>query len=60
VATTGSNVRKDLTEWQEKHATMVLTTVKVKFFASELGSHQVRKHFRARSLPRFSNADLAC
>lgn len=28
VATTGSNVRKDLTEWQEKHATMVLTTVK--------------------------------
>lgn len=29
MATTGSNVRKDLTEWQEKHATMVLTTVKV-------------------------------
>ncbi|XP_059448626.1 uncharacterized protein LOC132179850 [Corylus avellana] len=28
VATTGSNVRKDLTEWQEKHATMVLTSVK--------------------------------
>ncbi|KAG6708713.1 uncharacterized protein LOC122313562 isoform X1 [Carya illinoinensis] len=28
VATTASNVRKDLTEWQEKHATMVLTTVK--------------------------------
>ncbi|KAL0003606.1 hypothetical protein SO802_011167 [Lithocarpus litseifolius] len=26
--TTGSNVRKDLTEWQEKHATIVLTTVK--------------------------------
>lgn len=29
VATTATNVRKDLTEWQEKHATMVLTTVKV-------------------------------
>ncbi|KAB1206760.1 hypothetical protein CJ030_MR7G013493 [Morella rubra] len=28
VATTATNVRKDLTEWQEKHATMVLTTVK--------------------------------
>ncbi|PON79779.1 BSD domain containing protein [Parasponia andersonii] len=26
--TTASNVRKDLTEWQEKHATLVLTTVK--------------------------------
>lgn len=26
--TTVSNVRKDLTEWQEKHATIVLTTVK--------------------------------
>ncbi|XP_008243796.1 PREDICTED: uncharacterized protein LOC103342015 [Prunus mume] len=26
--TTASNVRKDLTEWQEKHATFVLTTVK--------------------------------
>ncbi|KAJ4838503.1 hypothetical protein Tsubulata_030463, partial [Turnera subulata] len=26
--TTPSNVRKDLTEWQEKHATLVLTTVK--------------------------------
>lgn len=29
VPTTASNVRKDLTEWQEKHATFVLTTVKV-------------------------------
>ncbi|CAL8994755.1 unnamed protein product [Prunus brigantina] len=28
VPTTASNVRKDLTEWQEKHATFVLTTVK--------------------------------
>ncbi|KAI3429217.1 BSD domain-containing protein [Psidium guajava] len=28
VATTGSNVRQDLTEWQAKHATLVLTTVK--------------------------------
>ncbi|KAG2706878.1 hypothetical protein I3843_05G110900 [Carya illinoinensis] len=28
VATTASNVRKDLSEWQEKHATVVLTTVK--------------------------------
>ncbi|XP_050372169.1 uncharacterized protein LOC126790076 [Argentina anserina] len=28
VATTASNVRKDLTEWQERHATLVLTTVK--------------------------------
>ncbi|XP_030956849.1 uncharacterized protein LOC115979040 [Quercus lobata] len=28
VTTTVSNVRKDLTEWQEKHATIVLTTVK--------------------------------
>ncbi|XVE85690.1 hypothetical protein DITRI_Ditri17bG0111400 [Diplodiscus trichospermus] len=26
--TTGSNVRKDLNEWQERHATLVLTTVK--------------------------------
>ncbi|XP_021292813.1 uncharacterized protein LOC110423038 [Herrania umbratica] len=26
--TTGSNVRKDLSEWQERHATLVLTTVK--------------------------------
>ncbi|KAK8659344.1 hypothetical protein V6N13_029548 [Hibiscus sabdariffa] len=25
---TGSNVRKDLSEWQERHATLVLTTVK--------------------------------
>lgn len=32
VATTVSNVRKDLTEWQEKHATIVLTTVKVGSF----------------------------
>ena len=30
VAVTSSNVRKDLTEWQEKHATLVLTNVKVK------------------------------
>ncbi|MCO5598889.1 hypothetical protein L7F22_052988 [Adiantum nelumboides] len=30
VPTTASNVRKDLTEWQEKHATFVLTTVKVR------------------------------
>jgi len=29
VATVGSNVRKDLNEFQEKHATLVLTTVKV-------------------------------
>lgn len=29
VATAGSNVRKDLNEFQEKHATLVLTTVKV-------------------------------
>lgn len=29
VPTTASNVRKDLTEWQERHATLVLTTVKV-------------------------------
>uniref|UniRef100_A0A2P2K1H3 Uncharacterized protein LOC8264662 n=1 Tax=Rhizophora mucronata TaxID=61149 RepID=A0A2P2K1H3_RHIMU len=29
VATTASNVRKDLTEWQERHATLVLSTVKV-------------------------------
>lgn len=29
VPTTVSNVRKDLTEWQEKHATVVLSTVKV-------------------------------
>ncbi|KAL0538824.1 hypothetical protein IC582_022983 [Cucumis melo] len=28
VAVTSSNVRKDLTEWQEKHATLVLTNVK--------------------------------
>ncbi|CAJ1931813.1 unnamed protein product [Sphenostylis stenocarpa] len=28
VATAGSNVRKDLNEFQEKHATLVLTTVK--------------------------------
>ncbi|KAL5553800.1 hypothetical protein UlMin_041201 [Ulmus minor] len=28
VATTASNVRKDLSEWQEKHATLVLTHVK--------------------------------
>ncbi|KAL2349098.1 hypothetical protein Fmac_003098 [Flemingia macrophylla] len=28
VATVGSNVRKDLNEFQEKHATLVLTTVK--------------------------------
>ncbi|TYJ05569.1 hypothetical protein E1A91_A12G172400v1 [Gossypium mustelinum] len=26
--TAGSNVRKDLSEWQERHATLVLTTVK--------------------------------
>ncbi|XWS34230.1 hypothetical protein CRYUN_Cryun21dG0022400 [Craigia yunnanensis] len=26
--TTGSNVRKDLSEWQERHATLVLTAVK--------------------------------
>ncbi|KAH1031516.1 hypothetical protein J1N35_043690 [Gossypium stocksii] len=26
--TTGTNVRKDLNEWQERHATLVLTTVK--------------------------------
>ncbi|XP_062111304.1 uncharacterized protein LOC133822865 [Humulus lupulus] len=26
--TTASNIRKDLTEWQEKHATLVLTSVK--------------------------------
>jgi len=32
VTTTVSNVRKDLTEWQEKHATIVLTTVKVGSF----------------------------
>lgn len=31
VATTASNVRKDLSEWQEKHATVVLTTVKVNY-----------------------------
>ncbi|KAF3952149.1 hypothetical protein CMV_022268 [Castanea mollissima] len=31
VTTTVSNVRKDLTEWQEKHATIVLTTVKVEW-----------------------------
>lgn len=30
VAVTASNVRKDLTEWQEQHATLVLTNVKVK------------------------------
>lgn len=29
VPTSGSNVRKDLNEFQEKHATLVLTTVKV-------------------------------
>jgi len=29
VVTAGSNVRKDLNEFQEKHATLVLTTVKV-------------------------------
>ncbi|KGN51997.1 uncharacterized protein LOC101210244 [Cucumis sativus] len=28
VAVTSSNVRKDLTEWQEQHATLVLTNVK--------------------------------
>ncbi|KAG5240328.1 BSD domain-containing protein [Salix suchowensis] len=28
VETTESNVRKDLSEWQERHATLVLTTVK--------------------------------
>ncbi|GMY25792.1 BSD domain-containing protein [Fagus crenata] len=28
VSTTSSNVRKDLNEWQEKHATIVLTSVK--------------------------------
>ncbi|KAK9941865.1 hypothetical protein M0R45_007558 [Rubus argutus] len=28
VPTTTSNVRKDLTEWLERHATLVLTTVK--------------------------------
>ncbi|KAK9906249.1 hypothetical protein M0R45_002676 [Rubus argutus] len=28
VPTMASNVRKDLTEWQERHATLVLTTVK--------------------------------
>lgn len=27
---TASNVRQDLNEWQAKHATLVLTTVKVK------------------------------
>lgn len=30
VAVTASNVRKDLTEWQEQHATLVLTNVKVR------------------------------
>lgn len=30
VAVTASNVRKDLTEWQEQHATLVLINVKVK------------------------------
>lgn len=29
IPATSSNVRKDLTEWQERHATLVLTTVKV-------------------------------
>jgi hypothetical protein len=29
VPTSASNVRKDLNEFQEKHATLVLTTVKV-------------------------------
>jgi len=29
-AAAGSNVRRDLTEWQAKHATLVLTTVKVR------------------------------
>lgn len=29
VPTSGSNVRKDLNEFQEKHANLVLTTVKV-------------------------------
>ncbi|XP_015895233.3 uncharacterized protein LOC107429098 [Ziziphus jujuba] len=28
VPATASNVRKDLTEWQERHATLILTTVK--------------------------------
>lgn len=27
-----SNVRKDLNEFQEKHATLVLTTVKVNYY----------------------------
>lgn len=27
--TTASNVRKDLSEWQERHATLVLGSVKV-------------------------------
>lgn len=30
VSVTASNVRKDLTEWQEHHATLVLTNVKVR------------------------------
>lgn len=29
VPTTASNVRKDLNEWQERHATLVLSNVKV-------------------------------
>lgn len=34
--TSGSNVRKDLNEFQEKHATLVLTTVKVNCLFSEV------------------------
>ena len=33
VPNTTSNVRKDLTEWQERHATLVLATVKVSFLS---------------------------
>jgi hypothetical protein len=29
--TSASNVRKDLSEWQERHATLVLGSVKVDF-----------------------------
>ncbi|KAH7516142.1 hypothetical protein FEM48_Zijuj10G0103700 [Ziziphus jujuba var. spinosa] len=38
VPATASNVRKDLTEWQERHATLILTTVKKTIGNVNIGS----------------------
>ncbi|XVF85750.1 hypothetical protein PTKIN_Ptkin17bG0142500 [Pterospermum kingtungense] len=44
--TSGSNVRKDLSEWQERHATLVLTTVKeIKKLRYELCPRVMRENF---------------